>query len=496
MGFDFFAGKELEEDQENFRDSINSIKDDGKRNWVFAKKPKGRFTDRRSLVAFILLLIFFAGPFISINGQPILMLNVLERKFIIFGMAFWPTDFHLLALGALTLVIFIVLFTAVFGRVFCGWACPQTIFMEHVFRRIEYWIEGDRGAQLRLNKQNWNREKILKKGFKQVVFFSVSFLIANLFLSYIIGYKELFDIITDPPSEHLAGLTAITIFSFVFYLVFSRFREQVCHFACPYGRLQSVMIDEDSLNCSYDYIRGEERANSKTRIKAAKKNNYDIDIKELAKGARFDSYGDCIDCEECVRVCPMGIDIRNGIQMECTQCTACIDACDNVMDKIDKPRGLIRYESLNGIEGGKKFGFTPRVAGYSTILVLLLGIFGTLLFTRPDTETIILRTPGVLQTQLDDGRFSNFYDYKLLNKTFETLPFQIKALYPEGAEVRLVGEKSSVNPQDIVEGRLIVFLPADVMTGNSTQVTFGIFSNGEQLETLESNFIGPDNVKK
>lgn len=475
-------------DQESFRDHLATVNEEGKRNWIYPKKPSGRYYRARNIVAVLLLIIFFSGPFITINGQPILLLNILERKFVIFGMAFWPQDLHLLVFGALSLIIFIVLFTAVFGRLWCGWACPQTIFMEMVFRRVEYWIEGDRAKQIRLNNGPWNWDKIWRKTLKHGVFFGMAFLISNLFLAYIIGKDELFTIITDPPSQHLAGLTAITIFSGVFYGVFAFLREQVCHFICPYGRMQSVLLDNNSINVMYDYKRGEPRTKVSERDDIGRKAT--LDDLNLEPSS---SYGDCIDCHQCVRVCPMGIDIRNGTQLECVHCTACIDACDDVMDKIDKPRGLIRYSSENAIrEEGKKI-LTPRVAGYSGILAVLLITFFTLLSMRPDTETSILRQPGTLFQTLPNDRFSNIYEIRVINKTFKTLDYEVALQSPRG-QLNLLGDFSEVPPQGSSSGRFLIVLPKDQLSGSRTELVFDIYANGEKVETVTSGFIGPGTI--
>ncbi|MDZ7694918.1 MAG: cytochrome c oxidase accessory protein CcoG [Balneolaceae bacterium] len=476
----------IQSDKESFRDHLSTVNKEGKRNWIYPKKPSGRYYKARNVVAVLLLLFFFSAPFITVNGQPLLLFNILERKFVIFGMAFWPQDLHLLVFGALSIVIFIVLFTAVFGRLWCGWACPQTIFMEMVFRRIEYWIEGDRAQQIRLSKSPWNWAKTWKKTLKHGIFFGLAFIISNLFLAYIIGVKDLFTIITDPPSEHLAGLSAITIFSGVFYGVFAFLREQVCHFICPYGRMQSVLLDNNSINVMYDYVRGEPRG------KVAERN--DVGGKATLEGLGLSpaSYGDCIDCKQCVRVCPMGIDIRNGTQLECVHCTACIDACDEVMDKIDKPRGLIRYSSEDAIKEGKKKILTPRVAGYSGILVVLLGIFITLLSLRPDTETTILRQPGTLYQSLPNGQYSNIYQVRAINKTFDPIKYEVRLEEPKGELVKL-GDITAVPPQGSTEGRFIIKLSGDQLnkTASKTELVFGVYANGEKVETVTSGFIGP-----
>lgn len=472
-------------DKESFRDHLSTVNEEGKRNWIYPKKPSGRYYKARNVVAVLLLLFFFSGPFITINGQPLLLLNILERKFVIFGVAFWPQDLHLLVFGALSLIVFIVLFTAVFGRLWCGWACPQTIFMEMVFRRVEYWIEGDRASQIRLNRSPWNWNKIWRKTLKHGVFFGMAFLISNLFLAYIIGKDELFTIITDPPSRHLAGLASITVFSGVFYGVFAFLREQVCHFICPYGRMQSVLLDNNSINVMYDYKRGEPRTQVSERDDLGGK----ATLEDL--GLSSAPYGDCIDCYQCVRVCPMGIDIRNGTQMECVHCTACIDACDDVMDKIDKPRGLIRYSSENAIREEKEKILTPRVAGYSGILAVLLITFFTLLSLRPDTETTILRQPGTLFQTLPNNRYSNIYEIRVINKTFEKLSYEVKLESPKG-ELTPLGDFSEVPPQGSNQGRFLIKLTEGQLTGSQTELTFNVYANGELVETVTSGFIGPE----
>ena len=476
-------------DQQNFRDHLATVNEEGKRNWIYPKKPSGRYYTARNIVAVLLLVFFFSGPFITINGNPLLLLNILERKFVIFGVAFWPQDLHLLLFGMLTFILFIVLFTAVFGRLFCGWACPQTIFMEMVFRRIEYWIEGDSAAQIRLNNQDWNFEKVRKKVSKHAIFYGIAFLISNMFLAYIIGKDQLFEIITDPPSEHAGGLAAMIIFSGVFYGVFAFMREQVCHFVCPYGRMQSVMLDNNSINVMYDYVRGESRASVKDRFQLE---NRKATLEDLGFSADTE-FGDCIDCYQCVKVCPMGIDIRNGTQLECVHCTACIDACDSVMDKIDKPRGLIRYSSEHAIREGKQKVLTPRVAGYSGILLVLLTTFVTLLTLRPDTETTILREPGTLYQELPGNRYSNIYNVKILNKTFEDKSVDIRLLSPKGDIVSL-GTVDMVESQNSAEGRFMVQLDEDQLTGSQTELTFEVYSGDEKLETVTSGFLGPANI--
>jgi cytochrome c oxidase accessory protein FixG len=315
---------------ESFRDHLATVDAKGKRKWVFAQKPKGRFYNIRTWVSWGFFALFFGLPFIKMNGRPLFLFNISDAKFIIFGKIFWPQDFFIFGVTMITFIVFIVLFTAAFGRLFCGWVCPQTIFMEMLFRKVEYAIEGDAARQRLLNNGPWTGEKIARKSAKHIAFYILSFIIANFFLAYIIGIDELKKLIMEPVSEHSGSLIAILVFSAIFYGVYAYFREQVCTVICPYGRLQGVLLDPNSMIVAYDYKRGEPRE------KFRKIKNEEINA------------GDCIDCFQCVKVCPTAIDIRNGTQMECVGCTACMDACDKMMDGVGRPRGLIRYASENG----------------------------------------------------------------------------------------------------------------------------------------------------
>mgnify|MGYP006289356819 CR=1 FL=1 len=465
---------EKAKEEKSFRDSISTIDEEGKRKWVFPKKPKGRFTKMRTWVSYFLLAFLFLAPFVRIGGQPLLQFNLLERKFILFGQIFWPQDFHLFVLSMITLVIFITLFTVVYGRLFCGWVCPQTIFMEHVFRRIEYWIDGDWKAQMRLKKAAWTKEKVRKRVLKHAIFFAISFLIANTFLAYIIGSDALIDIITDPPSEHAGGLAAITIFSGVFYGVFAFFREQVCTTVCPYGRLQGVLLDRQSVVVAYDYERGE------TRGKIRKNENRD----EVGKG-------DCIDCGHCVHVCPTGIDIRNGTQLECINCTACIDACDEMMEAVNLPKGLIRYASEEQIQTRKPFKLSGRAKAYTVVLALLIGVVVTLLATRTEVEAIILRTPGMLYQTNEDGSISNLYNYKIVNKTNRDLELDFVPL-EEGYSIKVIGNQPELATQEVLEGAFFFSGDPEEFEGGKAETKLGIYDqNGELIDKVKMRITGP-----
>src|SRR5581483_210321 len=312
----------------DFRNRIATAERDGRRKWLYPKRPKGRFHRARAWVAAVQVGIMFGGPFVKINGNPLLMINVVERKFSVLGVIFWPQDNLIFALGFLLFLMGIAVFTAAFGRLWCDWTCPQTVMMEMVFRKIEYFIEGDSSAQKALARAPWTADKITRKVGKHFIFLALSFVIGNTLLAYIIGIDALKLIVTDSPSRHLTGLIFMGIFSLIFYGLFARFREQACTFICPYRRFQSTLLDENTIVVAYDYKRGEQRGRFSRRESLDQR---------TARGA-----GDCVDCFNCVRVCPTGIDIRNGTQMECVNCTACIDACDEVMTKLGRPRGLIR----------------------------------------------------------------------------------------------------------------------------------------------------------
>ena len=461
LGFDYDA----------FRDSIGTVKEDGKRQWLYPKKPKGRYYNRRKLVSSILLILLFAGPFLKWKGQPFLLFNFIERKFILFGIPFWPQDFHLFVLAMLSFMVFIVLFTVIYGRVWCGWACPQTIFMEMVFRRIEYWIEGDANQQRKLNHAPWSWDKIRKKGLKLSIFLLISILIGNLVMAYLVGVDELKELITHPPAENWAKFVGVMAFSGIFFFVFSYFREQACIAICPYGRLQGVMLGKDSVVVAYDDVRGEPR-------KRLKKNE-------------TRSAGDCIDCKLCVQVCPTGIDIRNGTQMECVNCTACIDACDEVMDKVGYDRGLIRYASYNNIIQGSNFKLSPRIMAYSMVLVGLLSILGFSLASRSNVETTILRTKGMMFRMTEEGNISNLYNYQIINKTQEEFAIQLSA-EREDAQIKIVGKLPNVPAQGMAKGAFFIEIPPESLQGMKNSVKINVLNEeGQIIDQTTASFLGP-----
>jgi len=487
-------------DTEAYRDKIATVDEAGKRIWIYPKKPRGPFTNARTYLSWVLLAFLFGMPFVKAGGEPILLFNVLERKFILFGITFMPQDFHLFVLAMITFIVFIVLFTVVWGRLFCGWACPQTIFMELVFRKIEYVIEGDANAQRRLNDAPWTTDKIIKKVSKQAIFFLIAVLVSNTFLAYIIGVDEVIKIATEPLSLHLKGFIAMLLFSGAFYFVFSYLREQVCVAICPYGRLQGVMLDRNSIVVAYDFVRGEPRGKLKKERKAKPAQSPIARIQaqvgaepEASNGnaAEAIKLGDCIDCKLCVQVCPTGIDIRNGTQLECVNCTACIDACDEVMVKVKRPKGLIRYDSHNGIVEGRKKLFTGRVIAYTAVLAVLVAVNIALLTARTDVEALLLRTPGMLFQEVDETHISNLYNYQVINKTNEELPLEFRLAEGTKGQIQLVGELPNAEPGKIAKGALFIILEKGALQGRKTEIHVEVYSNGKLIDKAETNFLGP-----
>ncbi|TXD51155.1 cytochrome c oxidase accessory protein CcoG [Polaribacter sp. IC063] len=469
-------------ENEQFRDSIGTINKDGGRSWVFPKKPSGQFYKYRSYVSYFLLAFLLSAPFIKINGNQFLLFNFLERKFNIFGFPFWPQDFYLLVISMIVGVVFVILFTVIFGRVFCGWICPQTIFMEMVFRKIEYWIDGDRGKQIRLDKQPWNADKIKKRLLKWFLFFVISFLIANVFLAYLIGGDVLIAYITGNTLDNIRTLISLTIFTCVFYFVFVWFREQVCIIACPYGRLQGVLLDNKTINVAYDFKRGE-RKEGRSKFKK----NEDRE----AQGK-----GDCIDCKQCVVVCPTGIDIRNGTQLECVNCTACIDECDHIMESINLPKGLIKYASEDNIVKKQPFKLSARIKGYSAVLLILTGVLIGMLFLRNDVEATILRLPGQLYQHKENNIISNVYTYKVINKTTKDIEDVSYKILSHKGVIKLVSNHHFIIPkQGLAEGTLFIELPTSILKGDNVAIEIGVFSGDQLIETTKTNFLGPRSYK-
>lgn len=452
-----------------FRDRLSTVDDEGKRKWVFPKMPKGKLYNWRRFVAYILLAFFYAAPHLELSGEPLLFFNFLERKFILFGNTFYPQDFHLLVFAFIAGLVFIIFFTVVYGRIFCGWVCPQTVFMEFLYRPIEYLIDGDRKRQIQLARQSWNGEKILKRTVKHALFFAISFFTMMTFLAYIIGFEGVKVLLAGWPLTNFTGFLFFFLFTFLHYGVFSWFREQVCTLVCPYGRLQGVMLDSNSIVVAYDYNRGEPRGPKNT--------------------------GDCINCFNCVDACPTGIDIRDGTQLECINCTACIDACNSVMSRINKPKGLIRYASDKAIMESHKVKFNARAIAYSVVLAILLGLVGYFLMVRGEVETTFIRAQGSLYQEYGEDRYSNLYNLQMINKTKQPVAAELKLLSHIG-EIKIMGDALSAEKGEVAKRMLLIVLAKEDLKSSKTNIEIGVYSKGELLETISSTFVGPNALDK
>ena len=456
---------------QTFRDHLATVDAKGRRNWIYAQKPKGKWYNLRSYISWGFFIVFFTLPFIYVQGRPLFLFNVPAARFILFGKVFWPQDFFIFGLTMVTFVIFVILFTAAFGRLFCGWVCPQTIFMEMLFRKVEYLIEGDAARQKLLKSAPWTGEKILKKGVKHLVFYLLAFVIANTFLAYVIGVKELWKIITGPVDQHIAGLLSVGVFSGVFYAVYAFFREQACTVVCPYGRLQSVLLDRNSMIVAYDYKRGEPRGKFKKNTAA--------------------DTGDCIDCLQCVKVCPTGIDIRNGLQMECVGCTACIDACNHMMEKTGRPPDLIRYASENGITNKEPLQYTLRMKLYTGLLSILVIILSALLLSRKDVDATIMRAPGMLYQERGADSISNLYNIKVANKTTRGIPLRLRLDDRNGKIDIIGGQAIPLKKEDEGAGTFFVVLPRASISERKTVLHIALYEGDKKIDEIRTNFLGP-----
>lgn len=468
-----------EVDWKDFREHIASADRDGSRLWFYPRLLPGFWRTWRTRLSYVLLAVMFAGPWVRIHGQPLLMMNIIERRFAILGRVFWPEDMILLAIALLLYFTSITIFTTAFGRLWCGWTCPQTVMMEMVFRRLENWIEGDSAARQALDRAPWSLRKARVKLVKHAVFFGISFAVGNTLLMYIMGTDAWLRLVTDDPRQHLGSLTSMLLFTLLFFAIFARFREQACVFICPYGRFMSALMDENTLVIAYDHRRGERRAPWKQ-----------TDTPESRSAA---GVGDCVGCRQCVAVCPTGIDIRNGIQMECVNCTACIDACDGVMKRLGRPKGLIRYASLNGIEKGRPFRLTLRLKVYCVLLAGLASLFVGLVLTRPEVETMILRAPGALFQTLGDGAVNNLYTFKVINKSNRNRAVELRLEKPAGRLEVMGGRGNTMiaSANHLDQGSILVTLPPASRSGHDTRLTIAVYADGRRIDTLKTAFMGP-----
>jgi len=458
--------------ESTFRDRPSTFSKEGKRVWLFPKMPKGKLYNIRRVIAWTLLAFFYLAPFLKFRGEPLIFLNFLDRKFVLFGNTFYPQDFHLLVLAIIALVVFIVLFTVIYGRIFCGWVCPQTVFLEFLYRPIEYLIDGDSEKQMELAQQETDALKVLKRILKHGIYLLISFFTILTFVAYVIGTGEVGKLLDGWPAEGSGALMVVLVFTGLHYFVFAWFREQVCSMVCPYGRLQGVMLDVNTILVAYDYKRGEPRGKGANGIK-----------------------GDCINCYSCVAVCPTGIDIRNGTQLECINCTACIDACNSVMKRVRKPGGLIRFASEKSISEGKQIRFNARVIAYSVVLVALLSVITYLFTVRGEVESIVIRAPGTMFQEYGPDKLSNLYDLQMVNKTNSEVGVNLKLLSPEG-EIILMGDSLRVEKGEVAKRNLLIVLKKTTLKSSDTQVQIGVFDHGKMIQKLSTTFVGPNSLDK
>lgn len=449
-------------------DSVSTINEDGSRNFVHPADVRGRFTTLRKVAAVLLIAVYVLLPWIPINGNPAVFLDVRTQQFHLFGLTFVAQDLWLAFFLITGLGFALFYLTAVIGRVWCGWACPQTVFLDHVFRRIERWLEGNSTERRKLDRAPWTAHKIARRGTKLVLFAFVSVAIAHIFLSYFVSLPGLYRMMRTSPAENWGVFLFVFILSGILMFNFAWFREQFCIVLCPYGRLQSALIDDDSIIIGYDKVRGEPRGKLHT------------------PGA-----GDCIDCRRCVQVCPTGIDIRQGLQMECIACSNCIDACDEVMTKIDRPRGLIRYDSMNALAGGKTHLIRPRLILYTVLLLLGASVLTVSLSTIRPLEVSALRMPGAPYYRTG-GLLRNQYTLRIINKENQPRIFDV-TLTADGQDIRWSGFESGVEVKALDEAQrpLVVTLPEEKFRQRFDVEVRVARRDGGPAVTRTVPFIGP-----
>ena len=464
---------------ETDEDVLSTLHSDGKRRWMYPTLSRGKFLKNRLILGWGLIVFFLALPIVKIGGKPAIFLDVLHREFTFFGITLYPTDTILLMLASLLGVASVILFTAVFGRVWCGWACPQTVYMEFVYRPIEVFFEGKPMQRKKRDDGPLTGEKFARKTGKYLAYTVVSFGLANTFVAYFASWAQLGEWMSSNPVDNwgffvmMAGTTGLMVFNFGY------FREQMCTIACPYARIQSVLQDRDSLVVSYDPGRGETRGRRNKKQRETEKSGGDIGM------------GDCVDCGACVRTCPTGIDIREGLQMECIGCTQCIDACDHIMVKTNKPVGLIRYTSENELEGKPAHIARPRTFLYSAILLTLGTTFVYLLLNREPVDVNIVRAVGAPYTMLGD-KVMNRVRIRVQNRSGKDATFTINVTEPAGAEVKMIGAKDF----EVQNGKTkwveaFILTPNAAFTDGQAQAVFDISNDHGQSTPWNFTLLGP-----
>lgn len=462
---------------------LSTLGRDGKRRWLYPTLSVGRFLRSRAVVGWILIALFTLLPWIKIGGKPAIFINLLQREFTFFGLTLYSTDTVLWMVFILAVLIGVFFGTALLGRVWCGWGCPQTVYLEFVYRPIERWLEGTEAARRRRNEGPWVWDKVWRKGVKFSVYGLISLALAHTFVAYFVSWDALLRWMMRPPEENWSFFLMMSITSGLIFFDFASFREQMCTIACPYARFQSVLIDKDSMIVSYDTGRGEPRGRRTRAIR-----------KQEAEGVKL-NLGDCIDCGACVRTCPTGIDIRNGLQMECIGCTQCMDACDAIMIGVKKPVGLIRYTSENALEGKPTRPARPRTVIYGILLTALTTVFVTLLVMRPTLNMNIVRAVNVPFLEMGDG-IANNLRFSLLNHREDTT-IDIVAVEPPGTEVKLVGSRPFVLEQgDRVRFDAFVIVPPEAFVDGSADGVFEVRSADGRVQRKNFHLLGPSTAEE
>lgn len=454
--------------EKNGEGRLDSLNQDGSRKIIHPADVSGRYTTRRNIVFAILLIILLVMPLININGNPAILLDIPGRRFYLFGLVFnghdaWMLFFLLTGLG-----FSLVTVTALWGRIWCGFACPQTVFVEGLYRKIERLLEGPREARIKLDKSPWNGKKILVRGGKYVAYMAVSIGISHLLLGYFIPVKSLWSMIALGPAAHPEAFGWVTGATLLFFFDFGIFREQFCVVMCPYGRLQSVMTDRDSIIVGYDAKRGEPRGK----------------LKVLNRGG-------CVDCGRCVAVCPTGIDIRNGLQLDCVGCTACIDACDEIMRKTNQPEGLIRYDSEVALEGGKTRLLRPRTFMYAFAGLLGATVFSVTLFNRSPFDAVLVRLVGAPYS-MDQNEIRNQFKIHLVNKKSHPETYLVEGVTQEGVSFVISQEKVDLAPTVTHEIPVFVTVSKDKYKGDfQVQLKVTPQDAPQEATFVKAKFVGP-----
>ncbi|QNN24824.1 cytochrome c oxidase accessory protein CcoG [Planctomycetales bacterium ZRK34] len=452
---------------------LSTLENDGSRRWLKPRVSKGRFLTARRIVAYALIVLFTALPYIPINGKPAILLDIVHRQFTLFGFTFLPTDTILLALFMVGLIISIFLMTALLGRVWCGWACPQTVYLEFVYRPIERLLEGTigRGGASKRDMAGW------RSVVRFVVYLIISMFLAHTFLAYFVGVEALFKWVQSSPFEHPIAFVVMAATTFLMMFDFTYFREQMCIIACPYGRFQSVMLDRNSLIIGYDEQRGEPRGRFERGVPDSER-----------------KHGDCIDCLNCVTTCPTGIDIREGLQMECVACAQCVDACDSVMDKIGRPRGLIRYSSqaaMSAKPDEKPRLLRPRVIFYPALLLIIATIFTVVFSSKGTADVMITRNYGSPFARMGDDRISNSLRLKIVNRTADPAAYRIAVISDEAATVETTQNPIQIEAGATLTEGMLLTVPQDRFRDGHYDVKIRVTGDDDFEKTVNIRLIGP-----